>query len=243
MGERGGRRSQQLPSTSQLSPPAITGTGWLRSHPWCQELEHGLGRVGAGRAERAVDDECRHRADTELGRGALVVADLVGEPVAREHRAGLVVIEPDLGGQADERVVVGHELALGEVGAEQALFHRVLEPVLAGEMDDAMGIKGGAAAGHVEAEVKALAGRRVGHLTLHLAGVLDGHAVLLRESLGTIALALRRGGGVELEAPPRHAHVVAMLELARARPRTGAYRCSTKDRRCRTRFRFPSVPG
>ena len=64
---------------------------------------------------------------------------------------------------ADERVVIGHQLALGEVGEHQALLHRVLEAVLGGEVDDAVAVEGRAAALDVQVEVEALAGGGVGH--------------------------------------------------------------------------------
>ena len=48
---------------------------------------------------------------------------------------------------------------------------------------------------------------------LGIACLLDAHAVLLRQALGAIAGALVRRAGVELEAPPRHVYLVAVLEL------------------------------
>jgi hypothetical protein len=74
-------------------------------------------------------------------------------------------------------------------------------------------VEGGAAAGDVEAEGEALVRRHARQPLLGLAGLLDGHAVLLRQALRAIARALRRRTGVELEAAPGHVDVVAVLEL------------------------------
>src|SRR5690348_2595598 len=108
------------------------------------------------RADRAVDDERRHRADAKPAGGALVVADLVGVASARQGLADLVLVEPYLDSQSDERVAVAHELALGEIRAQEALLHLILESVCAGEMHDAVRVEGRAAARDVEAEVQAL---------------------------------------------------------------------------------------
>ena len=100
-------------------------------------------------------------------------------------------------------------------------------------MHDSVGIERRAGARHVEAEVEAFAGRRLGHRALHLARALDRHSVLLGQAFGAVALAFGRGGGIELEAPPRHLHVVAVLELSQGgleaaladvAPRTGDVR-------------------
>jgi len=169
--------------------------------------------MGPRRADRAVDYERRHRADSELAGHPLIAADLVGEPVGSERLTNLVLVEADLDRQPDERVAIGHQLAFGEVGVEQPLLHRVLEPVLGGEVDDAVAVEGRTAALDVEPEVEPLAGSRVGHRALHLLGSLDRDAVLLGQAARAVALALARRRGVELEAPPRHPDVVSMLEL------------------------------
>ena len=114
----------------------------------------------------------------------------------------------------DERVGVTHQLALAEVGAQQALLHGVLNAVLGGEMDQAVGVERRAGPREVEPEVEAFAGRRLGHLVLHLARPVDGDPVLLGQAGGALALALVGCGGIELEATPGHPHFVAVLELS-----------------------------
>src|SRR5665213_144781 len=79
-------------------------------------------------------------------------------------------------------------------------------------MHQSVAVEGAAAAGDVKAEWKPLLRRHASQLLLGFAGLLHGHAVLLRQALGTIARALRRRAGVELEAPPRHVDLVAVLE-------------------------------
>ena len=68
--------------------------------------------------------------------------------------------------------------------------------------------------GEVEAEVEAVAGGGLGHLRLHLARLVDAHAVLAREVLGAVALALGRRVRVELEAAPGHRDLVASARSA-----------------------------
>jgi hypothetical protein len=81
-----------------------------------------------------------------------------------------------------------------------------------GEVQQPVRVERVAGAREVEAEVEPLLGGDLRHLLLHRAGLLDARAVLLRQVLGAIALTLSRGGGVELEAAPRHLDRVAVLE-------------------------------
>ena len=69
-------------------------------------------------------------------------------------------------------------------------------------------------------------------------------AVLLGEALGVGAvLAHARRARVELERAPHDLDVGRVRELSRARPRSGACRCSTRGRRCRTRCRHATSCG
>ncbi len=129
--------------------------------------------------------------------------------------------------------MVADELSLGEICTQQTLLHRVLEIVLSRQMDDPVAIEGRAAAGDVEPEVQALGGGNIGQLPLGGARLLERHSVLLSQPCGSVALALMRSGRVQLEAAPRHAHVVAVLEpcergfeaaLAHVTPRAGDVR-------------------
>src|SRR5439155_26183079 len=88
----------------------------------------------------------------------------------------------------------------------------VLAVVRGREVQQTMGVEGVGAADRLEAEVEPLAGRDVRHLVVHRTRLVHGHAVLLGEVDGAVALALARSGGVELEAAPRHADVVAVRE-------------------------------
>src|SRR5439155_26467944 len=62
--------------------------------------------------------------------------------------------------------------------------------------------------------VEALAGGDLAHPVVHGARLVDAHAVLVGQVDGAVALALAlaRRGGIELEAAPRHADVVAVGE-------------------------------
>ena len=75
-----------------------------------------------------------------------------------------------------------------------------------------MAVERVAAAGQIEAHVQPVAGRHVGHLGLPRARLLDAHPVLLGQVLGARALARGRRAGVELEAAPGDADLVAVLE-------------------------------
>src|SRR5579862_979646 len=75
-----------------------------------------------------------------------------------------------------------------------------------------MAVERGPGSLDIQVEVKALAGRGLGHLALHLAGALDGHPVLLGQADSALALALSGSGRIELKAPPGDSHVVTVLE-------------------------------
>ena len=128
---------QPSPSTPQLSPPASTETGDRLAQPCAQQLEQLLGRLGAGRAERAIDDERRHRADPELAGGR---ARRRGPRRRSDRRRASRGPRPRRARpRPPARTSVSwsdDQLALGEVGAQQPLLHRVLEAVLVGQMDD-----------------------------------------------------------------------------------------------------------
>ena len=113
--------------------------------------------------------------------------------------------------------MIGDQLTFGEVRAQQALLHRILEAVGLGQVHETVGVEGGAAASDVEAEGKLLACRHRRQPLLGFARLLDGHAVLRRQALGAVAGALARRAGVELEAPPRHTDVIAVLEQLKRR--------------------------
>src|SRR5690606_40654469 len=106
-------------------------------------------------AELHVD---RHRRDPVGGGLPLVGAHGVGVPVGGEDGAGLVGVQPGLGREPDEGVVVGDRLALGEVAAEEALLHRLLHAAFGGEVEQAVGVEGVAAAGAVEVGLPAVTG-------------------------------------------------------------------------------------
>jgi hypothetical protein len=76
-----------------------------------------------------------------------------------------------------------------------------------------MAVECRATAGYIEAEVESLAGGGIRDLLLHLACALDADPVLLRDPRRAVALTLSWGGGIQLEAAPGHADVVAVLEL------------------------------
>ena len=65
------------------------------------------------------------------GGRALVLAHLVGEAVALEHRACLVGVEPDRRRELDQRLAVADRPALGEVGSAMRSSASRLQPVLA----------------------------------------------------------------------------------------------------------------
>ena len=46
--------------------------------------------------------------------------------------ASVVLLQPHLDGEADQRVAVAHQLALGEICAKQAFLHLYLQPLRRG---------------------------------------------------------------------------------------------------------------
>jgi len=91
--------------------------------------------------------------------------------------------------------------------------HRVLQTVLGGQVDEPVPVERVAATRDLEVELEPVAGGRLRQRALGLARLLDGHAVLLRQTLRAIAGALMRRAGVELEATPSHIDVIPVLEL------------------------------
>src|ERR1700735_5246720 len=81
-----------------------------------------------------------------------------------------------------------------------------------GQMHQPVGVESRAAASDVEAEGQTLALRHARKPLLGFTCLLDGHSVLLRQTLCTIAGALIRRVGVELEATPGHIDLIAVLE-------------------------------
>ncbi len=80
-------------------------------------------------------------------------------------------------------------------------------------MHQPMCVESVAATGDVETEVKALARRYARQLSLGFARLLDGHPILLRQTLCAIAGALLRRAWIELEATPSHIDLIPVLEL------------------------------
>jgi hypothetical protein len=81
-----------------------------------------------------------------------------------------------------------------------------------GEVHEPVRVEGGARAGALELEVEPFGRRRGGHPVLHRPRLLDARPVLAGEVLGAIAHALGRRAGVELEAAPGDADLVAVRE-------------------------------
>ena len=208
-------RPAQHPSGPQASPSATTcTTGCARLPAAPQELAEDLGRLRAGRAERAVDDEERHARGCRAAprcarprgprrrsgrRRAASRTSSSGSPTSTARRSSV--------GRVADR------LALGEVGAHQALLHRVLRAVRRGEVHEPVGVERVAAAGDVEAERRGPSSAATSVMRCCIATrLLAARAVLLGEVRGAVDLALARRGRVELEAPPRDGDVVAVLE-------------------------------
>ena len=170
---------------------------------------------------------------------ALVLADVGRVAVAGEHVAHVVLGQADLEREARERLGVADALALGVVGAHQALLHRVLHAVGLGQLHEPVGVEGVAAAREVGAHVQAVGGRDLGELALAGERLVAAHAVLLREVRGAVDRALRparadRARSCATSRRPRRG-----ARRRPARPRSGACRRSTRGRRCQTRSRCP----
>ena len=187
-----------------LGPQAVSSTS--------QRVQR-LGRLGAGHPVRPVDHEERHPVDAERLGLALVGAHLVGEAVGREDLPGLVGVQSGLGAEPHQRLGVADALALGEVGAEQPLLHRVLDAALRAEVDQPVGVEGVAAAGVLEVELPAVHRGGLRHLAVHPVGLLPRDAVLRRQVLGQVALALLGRARVELEASPGDLDLVTVRKL------------------------------
>ena len=97
--------------------------------------------------------------------------------------------------------LVGDRETFGEGGAQQALLHLRLQPVIFGQVEQPVGVEGVAAADEVEPELQAVSGRALGHLLAGLFGLGDRHAVLAGQMLGMGSSALRGRVRVELEGP------------------------------------------
>jgi len=149
--------------------------------------------------------------DADPRRGALVLTHLGRVAVAREHVAHLVLRQADVEREPLERGAVGDQLALAEVGAHEALLHRILRAVRGSEVDEPVGVERIGATRDVEAEVQSVAGRRLRHPGLHGQRLVAARAVLLGEMGGTVDGALGGRGRIELEAAPRDRDLVAVL--------------------------------
>ena len=68
--------------------------------------------------------------------------------------------------------MVGQQLAFGVVGAQEALLHLALQPMLSGELEEAVAVEGVAAAREVEAHVEPVGGCHVAQLLLPGARIL-----------------------------------------------------------------------
>lgn len=177
-----------------------------------QDAEERVGGLGAGDAERAVDDEERDGADVHRRRPYLVLPDVVGVRVAVEDRGRLCLVETGVHRQPQERGPLADGLALGEGGQQQSLLDCVLDAAGRAQMDEAMGIEGVARLGTVEAEVEpdlSCGRRHPGQLGARLA---KGDAVLAGDARCVVTLANRGRPRIELEGAPHDPHLVAVLE-------------------------------
>ena len=187
----------------------------LSARPAVAQERQQHGRVlRAGGAHPAVDHEARHRIDAGRRSERLVEAHLLGEAPRRERLGDLVRGQAHLGGQPRQRRVVGEQLALAEVGGEQALGQRAVEVVRARELQQAVRVERAAAACDGEVEAQPLRRRGLGHAIVHGLRLLERDAVLARQVRVAIAGALGRRIRDELERAPRDLDRVAVLELS-----------------------------
>jgi hypothetical protein len=79
-------------------------------------------------------------------------------------------------------------------------------------MDQTVGIEGVATLGDVEAILESFAGGHVDDPLVHRACLFKGHAVLAGQRLFQIAVILRIGVGIELEAAELHSDIGPVIE-------------------------------
>jgi hypothetical protein len=175
--------------------------------------EDQLGRLRAGYPVSTINDEEGNAGDADIARLGLVVANFSAERAAVEDIARGRSIEPNLGGEAHEDVGLADRLAFDEVPGHETLFQLVLLAELARVVDETVSVERVTGTRFVEVEIEP-DGCGVGRdARLGRFGVGTAHPVLGSEALDGIAVARRRGIGIELEAAPDDIDVVAMREL------------------------------
>src|SRR5690349_9925236 len=110
----------RVPSAFRLSTSSLAFQRLL------DRLQQGLGILGAGDADAAVEDEERHPADAGAARLHVGSLDRVPIVAAVEVSGGFMAVEPGARRHFGQRRRVGQVGALGEVGAEELLGDLVL---------------------------------------------------------------------------------------------------------------------
>src|ERR1700761_8598696 len=136
-----------------------------------------LGRLGAGRPERHVEDEERDPGNTQLTGLSLVLAHLVGVPVAAQHVADGARVEPGPGRHLDQHPVVEDLAGLGEVGLVERADDVPLHPLGQPQVNDPVQVEG-VADGALGVEAEPLGPRQRANLPVGLARLVRAEAVL-----------------------------------------------------------------
>lgn len=116
----------------------------------------------AGNAISAVQHEERHPVHADPARLGEIHVDLARVLRALQYFTRLVLGDADLGAEPDQRVEIVDDLAITEMRLEQPLVHPIAEPVLVGEMVEAVGVECVDRHGVVEVVRKTLRGGEFG---------------------------------------------------------------------------------
>lgn len=177
---------------------------------------------------------------TNVGTEVMPICEAKGEVgahvdavvVAREEGADGIRLETGLDGQAHEGVMVADGRALGVQAVMRRCVSGSSRPRRAGEVDEAVGVVGVAAAQLLPLEVQGRRmPRRAPSARAGPPSARAGRAVLRGDPVDHRSVVDRIGGAVELELcrPP---HLVAVLELLEGKLEGAACRGGRRGRGC-----------
>ncbi len=159
------------------------------------------------------EDEKRYAGDTQLRGSRLIVAYRDTVVVTLQHRLCCVFGDAELRGKADQSGAIADRQAFAKIAVHDA-FARVLVPrVGGGEMQQAMGVEGIAGPRLFQAILQAGLLGDLRDPGVHRRRLHQADAVFLGQPLVEGARIEGRCVGVQLEAAPYDADLVAVREL------------------------------